>query len=94
MGVFVKVLVMPFLAMLVILIAASLTIANFSPTMYTQAKDIIFEKVDFEQLTGQTDSINKEYLDSWLILNPEKQQGEAIAHEEMLLEEQIETPPN
>ena len=98
MGSIVKVLVIPFVAMLVILTGASFTLANFSPAMYTQVKDVIFEKVDFEKLTGQTDSINKEYLDSWLILNSEIQQEEGIAMEQKAQEEidspLIETPIN
>jgi len=95
----VKGLLIPFAAMLVILTGASFALANFSPAMYTEAKDIIFEQVDFEKMTGQTDSINKEFLDSWLILNSENQPGEEIALEETTLEEkalaeQTETPLN
>lgn len=94
MRTFFKVLVMPFVAMLIILTGASFTVANFSPAMYTQAKDIIFANVDFEKITGQTDLINKQFLDSWLILNSDKQQGEGIAQGEMAQEELIETPLN
>ena len=95
----VKGLLIPFVAILIILTGASFILANFSPAMYMQARDIIFEKVDFEKLTGQTNSVNKEYLDSLLILNPEKQQGEAIVLEENPInekspEEQTVTPLN
>ena len=69
MTAFIKALVIPVVAILMILTGAAFAVANFSPAMYTQVKDNIFEKVDFEKLTGQPDSINKEYLDSWLILN-------------------------
>jgi len=90
MSFFVKVMVIPFIAMLLILTGAAFTIANFSPAMYAQAKDIIFEKVDFEKLTGQPDSINKEYLDSWLILNSQALPVEENAQQETLKEAQIE----
>ncbi len=90
MSFFVKVMVIPFIAMLLILTGAAFTIANFSPAMYAQAKDIIFEKVDFEKLTGQPDSINKEYLDSWLILNSQALPVEENAQQETLQEAQIE----
>jgi hypothetical protein len=92
MSFFVKALVIPVFALLVIFTGAAFAVANFSPVMYTQAKDIVFENVDFEKITGQTDAINKEVLDSWLILNSEKQQDEAIAQEEMVTGEQIESP--
>ena len=62
--------------------------------MYTEVKDNIFEKVDFEKLTGRPDSTNKEFLDSWLILNSEKQQGEEKAQQETVQEEQIESQLN
>ena len=94
MRLFVNVLIIPFIAILMILTGAAFTIANFSPAMYTQVKDNIFEKVDFEKLTGRPDSINKEFLDSWLILNSEKQQGEEEAQQEPVQEEQIESQPN
>ena len=93
MSFFIKVMVIPFVAMLLILIGAAFTIANFSPAMYAQAKDIIFEKVDFEKLTGQPDSINKEYLDSWLILNSQALPVEENAQQETLQEAQIESQP-
>ena len=94
MSFFVKALVIPVFALLIILTGASFAVANFSPAMYTQAKDILFEKVDFEQLTGQPNSINKEYLDSWLILNSEKLQGEEKALQNTVQEEQIERQLN
>ena len=93
MSFFVKVMVIPFIAMLLILTGAAFTIANFSPAMYAQAKDIIFEKVDFEKLTGQPDSINKEYLDSWLILNSQALPVEENPQQETLQEAQIESQP-
>lgn len=93
-GIFVKALVIPLIALLIILIGTSFVIANFSPATYTQAKDIIFAKVDFEKFTGQSNAINKEILDSWLILNPEIQQGEVNALEEKAQEEQTQTPLN
>ena len=94
MGLFVKALVIPFVAVLIILAGTAFTIANFSPATYTQAKDIIFEKVDFEKITGMPDSTSKEYLDSWLIFNSEKQQGEEKTLEENTQEAQIESQPN
>jgi len=94
MTAFIKALVIPFVAILMILTGAAFTIANFSPAMYTQVKDNIFEKVDFEKLTGRPDSTNKEFLDSWLILNSEQLQGEEIAQQATGQEEQIESQPN
>ena len=91
MSFIVKVMVIPFIAMLLILTGAAFITANFSPAMYAQAKDIIFEKVDFEKLTGQPDSINKEYLDSWLILNSQALPVEENAQQETLQEAQIES---
>jgi len=91
MSFFVKALVIPVFALLIILTGAAFTVANFYPALYTQAKDILFENMDFEELTGQPDSINKEYLDKWLILNSEKHQGEATVQEEMVTGEQIES---
>lgn len=91
MSFIVKVMVIPFIAMLLILTGAAFITANFSPAMYAQAKDIIFEKVDFEKLTGQPDSINKEYLDSWLILNSQALPVEENAQQEPLQEAQIES---
>ena len=88
MRLFVNALIIPFFAILIILTGAAFTIANFSPVMYTQVKDNIFEKVDFEKLTGRPDSTNKELLDSWLILNTEKLQAEKKAQQETLQEEQ------
>ena len=90
---FVKVLVIPFFAMLTILIGAALTVANFSPAMYAQAKDIIFEKIDFEKLTGLPDSTNREILDNWLILDLKELLGEEKAQQETLQEKQIEIQP-
>jgi hypothetical protein len=94
MRLFIKALVIPFAALLLILTGAAFTVANFSPVIYTQAKDILFEKVDFEKLTGRPASINKEFLDSWLILNSEKQQGEQEAEGEKAQEEQMESQHN
>ena len=99
MGFFIKVLVIPFAAMLIIITGGAFAIANFSPASYTQAKDIIFAKVNVEKLTGMPDSIAREHLDSWLILNSEKPQGAEIAQElpvqkEPVQEEQIERPVN
>ena len=94
MSLFVKALIIPLFAVFIILTGVAFSIANFSPTMYTQAKDIIFEKVDFEKLTGRPDSINKEYLDSWLILNSEKQQAEEKTQQATLEEEQTENQLN
>ena len=88
MRLFVNALIIPFFAILIILTGAAFTIANFSPVMYTQVKDNIFKKVDFEKLTGRPDSTNKELLDSWLILNTEKLQAEKKAQQETLQEEQ------
>lgn len=87
MGILLKVLVIPLFAILILLTGASFAIANLSPAMYTKAKDIIFEKVDFEKITGQTESVNREYLDSFLILNPEEQQGEQLAQDALAQEE-------
>ena len=88
---FVNALAIPFVAILIIVIGAAFTIANFSPAMYTQVKDNIFEKVDFEKLTGRPDSTNKELLDSWLILNSQNLQGEEKSPQETPKEEQIES---
>ena len=90
----VKGLIIPLFVLLIILTGASFIIANYSPAMYTQAKDIIFEQVDFVKLTGQTDVVNKEILDSWLVLNPENRQMEQIVPGAMVLEEQTESQPN
>lgn len=87
MGILLKVLVIPLIAMLILLTGASFAVANLSPAMYTKAKDIIFEKVDFKKITGQTESVNREYLDSFLILNPEEQQGEQLAQDALMEEE-------
>ena len=91
MRLFVNALIIPFVAILMILTGAAFTIANFSPAMYTQVKDNIFEKVDIEKLTGRPDSTNKEFLDSWLILNSEQLQGEEKAQQETEQEVQIES---
>ena len=91
MRLFVNALIIPFVAILMILTGAAFTIANFSPAMYTQVKDNIFEKVDIEKLTGRPDSTNKEFLDSWLILNSEQLQGEEKAQQETEKEVQIES---
>ena len=88
---FINALIIPFVAIFMILAGAAFTVANFSPAMYTQVKDNIFEKVDLEKLTGRPDSMNKEYLDSWLILNSEKLQGEEKAQQETAQEEHIES---
>ena len=96
---FIKALVIPLVAILIILTGSAFAIANFSPTIYTQAKDIIFDKVDFEKITGLSDSTNKEYLDSWLILNSDIHQGEELiqeeqTQEELVQQEQLENQPN
>ncbi|MEJ2179597.1 MAG: hypothetical protein P8Y28_03970 [Gammaproteobacteria bacterium] len=91
MRLFVNALVIPIVAILMILTGAAFTIANFSPAMYTQVKDNIFEKVDIEKLTGRPDSTNKEFLDSWLILNSEQLQGKEKAQQETEQEVQIES---
>lgn len=75
MSFFVKLLVIIAFT-LIALTCAAFAIANFSPTTYAQAKDIIFEKVAIAKLTGRPDSVNKEYLDSWLVFNSDKQQVE------------------
>ena len=93
-GLIIKALVISIVATLIILTGAAFAIANFSPAIYTQAKDIIFEKVDVEKLTGLPDSTSKEYLDSWLILNSEQLQGEEKALQEPLQEQPIESQPN
>ena len=99
MSVLIKALIIPLLTLPVILAGAAFSIANFSPALYTQAKDILFEKIDFEKITGQTDAVNKQYLDSWLVLNSEKYQVKGLAQEEQTLEEmvqqeQLERQPN
>ncbi|WP_455209569.1 hypothetical protein [Kaarinaea lacus] len=96
---FIKALIIPLVVMLIILTGAAFIVANFSPAMYTQAKDILFEKVDFEKIIGRADVINKDILDSWLILNSEKHQGEELIQEEqtqqeMAQEKQLENQPN
>lgn len=91
---FIKALAFPLIAMLLVLTASAFAIANLSPAMYTQAKDTIFSTLDFEPLTGQPNSVSKELLDSWLILNSENQPQKAIVEEEKMLEEKTETPTN
>jgi len=90
-GIIVKALIIPLIALLLIVAGAAFGIANYSPNTYTQAKDIIFEKVDFEKLTGLPNSTSKEYLDSWLILNSEQQPVEEKAQQETLQEDKIES---
>ena len=65
-----------------------------SRAVFTQVKDNIFAKIDFEKLTGQPDSINREYLDSWLILNSDNLQGEETTQQEPVQEEQLEDQLN
>ncbi|MGD8641157.1 MAG: hypothetical protein PVG89_11050 [Gammaproteobacteria bacterium] len=98
MNYLVKALVIIFLA-LVILTGATFALANFSPTTYAQAKDIVFANVDIEKITGVPDSTSKEFLDSWLMLNSEKQQNEYMTQDEkvpgaIVREEQTENQPN
>jgi hypothetical protein len=90
----VKVFVIPGVALLIVLTGASFAVANFSPATYTQVKDIIFAKVDVEKLTGQPNAINKELLDSWLVLSAAEQQGQPKAQEELVQEQQTSTPLN
>ena len=99
MGLIIKALVIPLLALLVILIGTALSIANFTPTTYTQVKDYIFEKVDVATITGLPDTTNKEILDSWLVLNPEQlpsgeKAQELSAQKESVPDEQTERPVN
>jgi hypothetical protein len=98
MSFFVKALVIIVLA-LVIVTGGAFAMANFSPTTYAQAKDIIFENIDVEKITGLTDSTSKEYLDSWLILKSQPQQSEEAmldqkAQGEIAQEEQPESQLN
>lgn len=94
MRLLVKALLAPLVALLITLTGAAFAIANFSPAMYTQAKDIIFATVDIEKMTGLTDAASREYLDNMLILNSEQQPGEDKALEENEQQEQIQPPLN
>jgi len=89
----VKGLIIPLVALLVILTGSAFILANFAPARYTQVKDIIFTKVDFKKLTGQPNSVSKEFLDHWLILNPEKQQSDKAAPQEKLPQDQTAIQP-
>ena len=87
MSFFIKALIIPVVAMLIILTGTAFAVANFSPATYTQARDIIFANVDFEKITGQPNAATKEMLDSWLVLGSELQQGEGLAQEEQTQEQ-------
>ena len=85
-----KVLVIPLVLLLIILTGAAFAIANFSPAMYAHAKNIIFAEIDVEKLTGLPNSIAREHLDSWLILNSEQQQMGTIVREESTQNETVQ----
>jgi len=88
LGFIIKRLIVPLVAVLVILTGAAFALANFAPARYTQVKDILFTKVDLEKLTGRSNSVNKEFLDHWLILNAAKQQDDEKAPQKKLPQEQ------
>ena len=89
----IKVVIIPLVALSVMLAGAAVFVANFAPARYTQAKDIIFSKIDFERLTGQSNSVNKELLDRLLILNSPKQQLDEQATQEKLQQDQTPNQP-
>ena len=92
-----RVFLIPFIAMLIILTGAALIVANTSPALYAKAKDIVFEKVDIEKLTGLSNATSREYLDSWLVINAEQQQTEGQVENEAqqatMQEQQTEIQP-
>ena len=87
---FIKALIIPVVAMLIILTGTAFAIANFSPATYTQTRDIIFANIDFEKITGQPNATTKEVLDSWLVLNSEINQGEGQVQEEQSQEQHMQ----
>ena len=93
----IRVLLIPFIAMLIILTGAAFIVANNSPALYAKAKDIVFEKVDIEKLTGLSNATSSEYLDNWLVINAEQQQAEGQVENESqqatMQEQQSEIQP-
>jgi len=87
----IKALAISLIALLVTVTGGAFAIANFSPATYTQIKDIVYEKVNIEKLTGLPDSTSKNYLDSWLVLNSEQLPVEEKAQQETQQEDNVES---
>ena len=89
----VKGLIIPIVLLLVMFTGTAFVLANYAPARYTQVKDIIFTKVDFEKLTGQSNSVTRDMLDHWLILDAAKQQHDENAPQDTSSQQQIPNQP-